>query len=81
MNTSKDINKTVDKADQAKAAAKEVDKPSVVRGPKACVAVFIRPSDGKQIFVYPRNGESKETAIQRVMKRNGAEGGHYDYCK
>jgi hypothetical protein len=50
-----------------------------VKGPKAAVAGFIR-SDGQRIWVYPKTGESVETAIQRVMSRNGMKGGSYDRC-
>jgi hypothetical protein len=51
-----------------------------VKGPKASLARFKRPSDGRQIFVFAREGETRDHAILRVMKANGAEGGSYDYC-
>jgi len=56
------------------------DPVKTVVGPKAAVATFIRPRDNKRIFVYTRRSEGVEDAIKRVMKSNGAEGGHYDKC-
>jgi hypothetical protein len=51
-----------------------------VKGPKAAVATFVRPSDGKRIYVFTRTGEGVDAAIKRVMKRNGATGGQYAKC-
>jgi hypothetical protein len=51
-----------------------------VKGPKACVARFVRPRDGVMIFVYPKRGETRDVAIQRVLNKNGASGVTYDYC-
>jgi hypothetical protein len=56
-----------------------VKEPKTVSGPKASIATFIRPRDNVRIFVFSRNGESKENAVKRVMKANGAEGGAYDW--
>jgi hypothetical protein len=51
-----------------------------VSGPKAAIATFIRPSDKKRIYVFTKRGEGVDSAIKRVMKKNGAEGGSYDKC-
>jgi len=51
-----------------------------IKGPKAAVAGFKRPSDGLQIWVFTRKGETVEHAIERVMTRNGAKGGTYARC-
>jgi hypothetical protein len=58
---------------------KHVKTPGRVSGPKASLATFIRPRDGVRIFVFARRGESKENAVKRVMRSNGAEGGVYDW--
>jgi len=51
-----------------------------VKGPKAAVAKFVRPRDGKEIFVFTKRGETNEHAIERVMTHNGAKGGTYERC-
>jgi hypothetical protein len=51
-----------------------------IKGPKAAVATFVRPSDQKRIFVFTKRGESVDAAIVRVMQRNGAAGGEYAKC-
>jgi len=60
----------------------ESDKTIVktVKGPKAAVAQFIRPSDKKQIYVFTKRGEGVDAAIKRVMRANGATGGIYERC-
>jgi len=54
--------------------------PKTIRGPKAAVAGFIRPRDKQRIWVFTRKGESIESAISRVMQRNGASGQPYEKC-
>jgi hypothetical protein len=56
---------------------KEIRK---VKGPKAAIAGFKRPSDGQRIWVFKRTDEADSAAIKRVMKRNGAEGSEYELC-
>jgi hypothetical protein len=48
------------------------DKVKVVPGMKGSVAVFVRPRDNRQIYVFTKRGESVEAAINRVKARNGA---------
>jgi hypothetical protein len=45
-----------------------------VHAPKGCVASFIRKRDNHRIFVFPRNGESREKSIERVLRHNGSAG-------
>jgi hypothetical protein len=48
------------------------EKVKTVKGLRGSVATFIRARDKKQIWVFARNGESTDHAIQRVKARNGS---------
>jgi len=52
-----------------------------VKGPKAAVAGFTRKGDGQHIWVFPRDGESRDDAIKRVMRHNNSEGSTYELCQ
>jgi len=60
--------------------SESISEVKTVKGPKAAVAGFKRAKDGQQIWVYPRNRETREAAIVRVMTANGTKGGKYDLC-
>jgi hypothetical protein len=58
----------------------ELEQVKMVSGPKGAVATFVRPSDNKRIYVFTKRSESVDSAIKRVMQRNGAAGGEYAKC-
>jgi len=47
-------------------------KVKTVKGPKAAVATFVRSRDNQRIYVFTRPGESAQSAIDRVKRRNGS---------
>jgi hypothetical protein len=79
MQTLKQSDKT---SIDARAASQDVKATPIkhVKGPKASVATFIRPSDNKRIYVFTKKSETMDNAIKRVMMANGAKGGSYDLC-
>jgi len=51
----------------------DTTKVKTVKALPGAVATFIRPRDNARIYVYAKTGESKERAITRVKRHNGAE--------